>query len=272
MPPMMKDLSEITLPEMPDSGHFGEVSYPPGGSCGPRAQVTLQFVVIHTGEAIVQVDGESRPVQPDEVCLVYPGSTTLFQFDKRQPTRHSWADLIYDGKAIDWQPLRDTLPCCLPLTRRMSVILEAGLSCQLRTGHTDSRVQAHLAGAFFYAYVDAATHAITQKPMPQSVVRARRFIEDHFTDAMDLADIAKAAKVTENHIVRLFNRHIGTTPVRYLWQTRVHRGAELLRSTGLSISEIAYQVGFSTPYHFSRLVKQQLGQSPRDLRQAAWKQ
>jgi AraC family transcriptional regulator len=272
MPRMTKDLSEINLPGLPDWGHFGVVSYPPGGTCGPRLQESLQFVIIHSGSVVVASDEQSQQLHANEVCVVYPGVTTLFQFDPDRPTRHAWVDLGFSDEAIDWRPIERALPFCLPLTRRMSDIAEAGVSCQFRTRSSGVPVMAHLASAFFYAYADAAASAVNEKPLPESVIRARRYIEKHFAQTMDLADIADAAKVTENHIVRLFRRHLGVTPVRYLWQTRVRRGAELLRSTGLSISEVAYQVGFSTPYHFSRLVKQQLGQSPRDLRQAAWKQ
>jgi len=272
MPPVTKNLSEINLPAVPDRGYFGDVSYPPGGTHGPRTQVNLQFVGIHSGAAEVYVDDVGRSVRAGEVCVVYPDTTTYFVFDDEQPTHHTWVDLTFDAMSHDWKAIEKRLPFCLPLTRRMGDVLELGLACQSRGGQADARVMAHLAAAFFYAYVDAAANARKDKPVPEPVKRARRHIEKHYAKQMELADIADAANVTENHLVRLFNQHLGTTPVRYLWRMRVDRGAELLRSTGLSISEIAYRVGFSTPYHFSRLVKQQLGRSPRDLRRAAWKQ
>jgi len=271
MPPTTKNLSQINLPAIPDRTVFGDVSYPPGGTCGPRVQVPLQFVIVHSGSVEVHVDRTVRSMNAEQVCLVFPGPTTYFAFDRRRPTHHTWVDLNFSA-SHRWTPMSRRLPFCLPLTRRMSDVLEAGLNCQARGGQADQRVLAHLAVAFFYAYVDAAANARTDKPLPEPVIKARRHIEKHFARPLDLADIADAANVTDNHIVRLFNKHLGATPVRYLWQVRVHRGAELLRSTGLNISEVAYRVGFSTPYHFSRLVKKQLGQTPRELRRAAWGQ
>jgi AraC family L-rhamnose operon regulatory protein RhaS len=51
-----------------------------------------------------------------------------------------------------------------------------------------------------------------------------------------------------------------------LWNLRAEKGAFLLRQTGLSVSEIAYQCGYTNPFHFSRHVKAKYGHSPSDLR------
>ena len=58
--------------------------------------------------------------------------------------------------------------------------------------------------------------------------------------------------------------------MRYVWEARTRRGAQLLRETGLTVSEIAYRCGFQTPFHFSRWVKQVHGMSPKEFRAQAW--
>ncbi|MCS7062178.1 MAG: helix-turn-helix transcriptional regulator, partial [Anaerolineae bacterium] len=77
--------------------------------------------------------------------------------------------------------------------------------------------------------------------------------------------------ISAPHLIRLFRRHTGTTPARYWWQLRLERGVELLRETGLSITEIAQRTGFRSSFHFSRLVKQRYRLSPRALRKQAWR-
>jgi AraC-like DNA-binding protein len=57
--------------------------------------------------------------------------------------------------------------------------------------------------------------------------------------------------------------------MRYLWQARLERAGLLLRTRGAhdsSIQEIAWQCGFTTAAHFSRLFKRQYGVSPSDFR------
>ena len=73
------------------------------------------------------------------------------------------------------------------------------------------------------------------------------------------------------HLIRLFRSHLNATPMRLLWHKRVERGAELLRDTELSVSQIAYQLGFSTPFHFSRLVKEHFGCSSTMWRKQQWR-
>jgi transcriptional regulator GlxA family with amidase domain len=76
--------------------------------------------------------------------------------------------------------------------------------------------------------------------------------------------------VTPQHLTRLFRRHMQTAPMRYLWHLRTRHGVELLGGTGLSIGEIATQVGFQSPFHFSRLVRNHYRDSPRRLRERLW--
>jgi AraC-like DNA-binding protein len=45
----------------------------------------------------------------------------------------------------------------------------------------------------------------------------------------------------------------------------------MLRETGLSVSEAAYRSGFRNPFHFSRLVKAETGQTPTVYRERVWR-
>ncbi len=75
-----------------------------------------------------------------------------------------------------------------------------------------------------------------------------------------------APPVTPNHLIKLFRERAGITPMEYLWQVRLDHAMTLLRKSGLSISEIAYQIGFKNPYHFARRFRARYGTSPRAFR------
>lgn len=101
--------------------------------------------------------------------------------------------------------------------------------------------------------------------------QARRYIQNHLGDAdLDIAAIANAVHVSPQHLQRLFRAN-GISLMRYVWQARLERAAQLLRANGprdCSIQEIAWQCGFSTAAHFSRLFRQRYGASPSDFRHA----
>lgn len=60
----------------------------------------------------------------------------------------------------------------------------------------------------------------------------------------------------------------GMTPVELLRKYRLSRGRQLLETTDLSISEIAYDVGFTAPSYFAKCFKDEFGISPGEVRQA----
>ena len=82
--------------------------------------------------------------------------------------------------------------------------------------------------------------------------------------------MARSVNVTPDYLTRLFGREVGTTPMRYVWQERVRLGMDLLAHTGLPVSEVAARAGFQTANHFSRLVRQTTGRSPRHVRRERW--
>ena len=95
-------------------------------------------------------------------------------------------------------------------------------------------------------------------------------VEDHFGDGNCLLEAHKAAGISRNALIYKFRKELHTTPARHLWRVRAERGAAMLGETGHTTAEIAYRCGFTNPFHFSRLVKQYFGQSPKNLRHLAW--
>ena len=69
------------------------------------------------------------------------------------------------------------------------------------------------------------------------------------------------------HICRIFNKSFGITPVEYLNARRLERAKELLAHRSLTISEIAYTVGFRDPGYFTRRFTRQNGMSPKVYRE-----
>jgi AraC family transcriptional regulator of arabinose operon len=96
------------------------------------------------------------------------------------------------------------------------------------------------------------------------------WIHRHYPEEVSLNRLALVASVTPEHLIRLFNKHLGVTPIQYLWQHRIDRGLHLLRNTGLSVGEIAEQCGFKTSYHFTRSIKQATGRAPTEIRKLSW--
>jgi len=102
---------------------------------------------------------------------------------------------------------------------------------------------------------------------PQAVRLALEAICGRYMEpGLALADIARAAHLSVDHLGRLFRRHTGLSPMAYLQNYRVERACHLLEGAGLRVGEAAEHVGFADPFHFSRVFRAKTGISPRAYR------
>jgi AraC-like DNA-binding protein len=247
-------------PEMmwPESVVAGEVTYPPGGTLGPRRQRDVQLVVVHSGSMTVWVDGAERHAGPHTVSLLLPGHAERFAFDRALATRHSWMQAHVTAPSGE---LRD-LPFSLPLSPAM-----ADLERLLLGGAIEPLLLA-LGASMLWRYIAEARAAVA--PVSAPVENALRYIADNLARPLSLREVAHAAGVTPAHLSRLFRTHVGTTPMAYVWSRRVDAGVELLTGTGLPVGVVAERCGFQTSFHFARRVRRATGATPTEIRRRAW--
>ncbi len=109
-------------------------------------------------------------------------------------------------------------------------------------------------------------HVAQNAAYPVPLQRALIYIQKHYKQKISAEELAEAAGVSVQHIIRLFHKHLNTTPVGYINRTKVLHAIDLLRNTELSVKEIAYELGFEDPNYFSRLFKKEEKMSPGDTR------
>jgi AraC family transcriptional regulator len=86
---------------------------------------------------------------------------------------------------------------------------------------------------------------------------------------IDLDGAAGEARLSSYHFLRIFTRVLGVTPHQYLVRSRLRRAARLLAETTISITDVAFDVGFGDLSNFVRTFHRAAGVSPRGFRRAA---
>lgn len=81
-----------------------------------------------------------------------------------------------------------------------------------------------------------------------------------------LESLAEIAAMSRSAFAEMFKTCFGRTPMAFLRELRLRRGAELLRGTELTVERIAHGAGFASRSHFSRAFRDQFGHSPADFR------
>jgi AraC-like DNA-binding protein len=98
------------------------------------------------------------------------------------------------------------------------------------------------------------------------MLRARDAMDRNYAEPLDIGALARIAHVSESHFIRTFADTFNETPHRYLQRRRVERAMYLLRAGDTQVTEICYQVGFSSLGTFSRTFTAIVGESPSSYR------
>ena len=72
--------------------------------------------------------------------------------------------------------------------------------------------------------------------------------------------------MSQVQVYRKLKALTGKTPSKYIRFIRMEKAMELLSTSNLNISEIAYNLGFSDPNYFSRTFQQVYGKTPSSIR------
>ncbi len=91
-------------------------------------------------------------------------------------------------------------------------------------------------------------------------------IEDRLSEPLRLSDLSELLGMSPFHFARVFKEHVGEPPAQYLQRRRAERAVEMIRSSDLALSEIAFRTGFSSQSHMTRHVKAAAGTTPGKLR------
>jgi len=98
------------------------------------------------------------------------------------------------------------------------------------------------------------------------VTRVIRFIEQHATETLTLAGLAKEARLSPFHFLRTFEDLTGTTPHQYVKRLRLRRAALRLLADQAKILDIALDTGFGDVSNFDRAFRTEFGVNPRTYR------
>ena len=98
------------------------------------------------------------------------------------------------------------------------------------------------------------------------LLRARDAMDRAYAEPLDVRAVAAVAHVSEAHFIRSFRAVFGETPHRYLQRRRVERSMFLLRETDRSVTDVCFDVGFTSLGTFSRTFREIVGETPSDYR------
>lgn len=96
------------------------------------------------------------------------------------------------------------------------------------------------------------------------VEQAKRYIAEHYTEKLTLAEIAEVLNISAGHLSITFKKFTGVTLSDYIADVKIEHAKELIDTHQYLMYQISDMLGFDNPYYFSKVFKKVTGISPRD--------
>jgi transcriptional regulator GlxA family with amidase domain len=100
----------------------------------------------------------------------------------------------------------------------------------------------------------------------EALSKAIRIMDSRVYSGLQVSELASELGISVRQLERLFQRHLNMSPFRYYTKVRLGRATALLRETDMSVTDVAFACGFSSPGQFSNTYRKYLGTSPAQFR------
>ena len=100
------------------------------------------------------------------------------------------------------------------------------------------------------------------------VLSAQQWLQDQLHQPVSMAELADSLGCSPRTLNRRFKSVVGATPTQYLRGQRLTAAKELLRTTNLSVGEVAWQVGLHDVSYFTSLFQKHTDQPPAKYRRS----
>jgi AraC family transcriptional activator of pobA len=148
------------------------------------------------------------------------------------------------------------------------LLREFGRSAKGRQSALRGLLGALLANAMRLAQPGALISPTATPPDHELVARFRQHVERRFREHVGIANYAADMKTSESRLRRACLAVAGQSPVELVHLRLLVEAERELRYTSMSVTQIAYHLGFDDPAYFSRFFAQRMGVSPRAFRAA----
>ena len=115
-------------------------------------------------------------------------------------------------------------------------------------------------------HMDATSESVQNPDDILSLTAMIGYVQKHYPAKILLKDIAAAGNCCKTKCTALFQNYLSTSPMLYLNHYRLEKGSQLLCTTTLSITEIAFACGFSGASYFCELFHRQYHMTPKEYR------
>ena len=226
--------------------------------------LALEFVAGGSGRVVL--NGDAFPLSPGTIFVYGPGICHEIWTDPKRSLAKYFVDFAGQeaNTLLDESELSPGSVVQTSAPSELMKILDNLIENGLKNTRFTQRICALLVEQLLLKIAETRIPFGAPKSAAfETYQRCRRYIEDHHLELGSLRQVAQECYVNPAYLCRLFKRYDHQSPYQYLLRLKMNRAAELLQHSGNQVKEVAEELNFSDPYHFSRTFRSIFGVSPR---------
>lgn len=231
---------------------------------------TYVFQYTLSGTGNLEKDGKIHSLKAGEAFLVeIPGAHRYYLPEESDGWEFIFITLV-GSKALEcWRFIDEHNGPVLRISPESKLIR---LLFAIYQDTIENRItDAYQASARAYEYIMECHRFVKnmekQKKDPSvQITKTLSYIQTHYAAPISLSDIAAVSGYSKYHLVKQFQDHMDTTPMKYLTRIRIQKAVDLLMTTRLPITEIAERVGYSNANYFNKVFRKSIGMAAGEFR------
>ena len=106
----------------------------------------------------------------------------------------------------------------------------------------------------------------TRNAEDENIKRAMLYIDQNLSETFSLEKLAEISGYSLSHFKTRFKEEIGIPPSEYITLQKIKYAKKMLETTDLSVTTLAYELGFSSSNYFSTVFKKILNITPQQYK------
>ena len=240
----------------------------------------LEFIYVLSGDIGYYVDGEQIVMQAGEgifvnakhmhlicnatsgctlLCVIFP--PTILCATKYMATK--FVNPVLNAKELSYVLLNEKITWQKKILESVRNIYDGSLE---ENGESEILAEIYHLWGVIHKHTDISAEDTYKDENLTLIKRMLDYLYKNYNQKLTLKDLCTHAGIGKNKCTELFHQYTNMSPMEYLRYYRVEKGALLLKETDMSVTEIAYETGFSGASYFAESLRQYRGCSPSQLR------
>lgn len=231
-----------------------------------KESISYRLLYFRAGACEIILNGCTYVLRSGDICFLLPG--TIYTTKPLQPNQvANFFFTVNDEDTVytfsDFPLLNRPFVISCP---EASQILEQLIEESIFPKPLRKKQEDLLLGLAVNAIIRSQVQSQTALSPSAKLRKICRYIDAHLTEDMTVASLAKAFSYHPTYLNTLFRRHFGKSAHEYITQRKLSGVTHMLRTTDLSVAEIAQLYHFSDSSHLARIYRKHTGKSPKEER------